>query len=83
MSRIKHVFEAIKNANCSDRVEEGSIGAATGFMTFQLKSGVGTSSRGLPKSKTRTDNLINRDHFFSKSLNSPTNFVPSLMKLFA
>lgn len=38
-----HVFEAIENA--SDIFEEGSVGAGTGMSCYQLKGGIGSSSR--------------------------------------
>lgn len=41
----EHVFEAIENAN-SD-FEEGSVGAGTGMSCYQLKGGIGSSSRVL------------------------------------
>jgi D-aminopeptidase len=47
--KTKHVFEAIQNARLSQDVEEGTVGACTGFQVFQLKSGVGTASRVLNK----------------------------------
>ena len=39
----KHVFEAINNASCD--FEEGNVGAGTGMICYQLKGGIGTSSR--------------------------------------
>lgn len=39
----EHVFEAIKNAD--DTFEEGAVGAGTGMSCFQLKGGIGSSSR--------------------------------------
>lgn len=39
----EHVFEAIKNAG--DIFEEGAVGAGTGMSCFQLKGGIGSSSR--------------------------------------
>lgn len=39
----EHVFEAIQNA--SDTFEEGSVGAGTGMSCYQLKGGIGSSSR--------------------------------------
>jgi len=47
--KTDHVMQAIQNAKTSKEVEEGSVGAATGFQVFQLKSGVGTASRILGK----------------------------------
>jgi len=41
------VFAALKNAR-SGTVEEGSVGAGTGTVTFGWKGGIGTSSRKLP-----------------------------------
>lgn len=43
----EHVLNAIHNAR-SKTLEEGSIGAGTGTMTFEWKGGIGTSSRTLP-----------------------------------
>lgn len=48
VSHIKeeHVFEALKNAQESDRfVQEGNIGGGTGMISFGFKAGTGTSSR--------------------------------------
>ncbi|WP_373598190.1 DmpA family aminopeptidase [Paraclostridium bifermentans] len=42
----EHVFEAIENA--SDIFEEGSVGAGTGMSCYQLKGGIGSSSRVIP-----------------------------------
>lgn len=39
----EHVFEAIENARCD--FEEGSVGAGTGMSCYQLKGGIGSSSR--------------------------------------
>lgn len=39
----EHVFEAIQNA--SSDFEEGSVGAGTGMSCYQLKGGIGSSSR--------------------------------------
>lgn len=41
--RDKHVIEAINNANYD--FEEGNVGAGTGMICYQLKGGIGTSSR--------------------------------------
>lgn len=38
-----HVFESINNA--SIEFEEGNVGAGTGMMCYELKGGIGTSSR--------------------------------------
>ena len=43
------VITAIKNAKAG-AVEEGSVGAGTGTVTFGFKGGIGTSSRKLPAS---------------------------------
>lgn len=43
------VFNAIKNASTAT-VEEGSVGAGTGTVSFGWKGGIGTSSRKLPAS---------------------------------
>lgn len=40
----EHVFEAVTSAS-SESVDEGNIGAGTGLICFDLKGGVGTSSR--------------------------------------
>ena len=39
----EHVFEAIENAK--EDFEEGAVGAGTGMSCFQLKGGIGSSSR--------------------------------------
>ncbi|MEF9992178.1 MAG: P1 family peptidase [Romboutsia sp.] len=39
----EHVFEAIKKS--SDKFEEGSVGAGCGMSAYELKGGVGSSSR--------------------------------------
>lgn len=44
-----HVLSAIANAR-SGPVEEGSVGAGTGTISFGYKGGIGTASRVLPKS---------------------------------
>lgn len=44
-----HVVEAISNAT-SGPVQEGSVGAGTGTVSFGWKGGIGTSSRKLPTS---------------------------------
>ncbi|MCX7570878.1 P1 family peptidase [Tumebacillus sp. DT12] len=41
--RAEHVFTAI--ANASEDVAEGAVGAGTGMSCYQLKGGIGTSSR--------------------------------------
>ena len=41
--RPNHVFEAIENA--SELFEEGNIGAGTGMICYELKGGIGSSSR--------------------------------------
>jgi D-aminopeptidase len=43
------VFDALKNAK-GGPVEEGSVGAGTGTISFGWKGGIGTSSRKLPAS---------------------------------
>jgi D-aminopeptidase len=45
--RLEHVTNALENA-ASGRVEEGSVGAGTGTVAFDLKGGIGTSSRRFP-----------------------------------
>ena len=40
----EHVYEALNNAR-SGRVQEGSVGGGTGMVSFDLKGGIGTSSR--------------------------------------
>jgi len=47
--QAEHVLEAISKAT-SGPVEEGSIGAGTGTVSFGWKGGIGTSSRQLPAS---------------------------------
>ena len=47
--RAEHVVEAIENAR-SGPIEEGSVGAGTGTVSFGWKGGIGTSSRQLPES---------------------------------
>ena len=49
--REPHVLEAISKANSSTKVEQGNIGAGTGMQVFELKSGVGTASRQVPRDK--------------------------------
>ena len=44
--RQEHVMEAIESAT-SGPVVEGNVGGGTGMMTFDLKAGIGTSSRVL------------------------------------
>ncbi|MBN2155355.1 MAG: P1 family peptidase [Candidatus Lokiarchaeota archaeon] len=56
--KTDHVFQAIRDAKCTTQVEEGNIGACTGFQVFQLKSGMGTASRVLDK------NLVNSNKDF-------------------
>lgn len=46
--QVEHVYEAIKKAK-SGMVEEGCVGGGTGMITCDFKSGIGTSSRKLPK----------------------------------
>jgi D-aminopeptidase len=43
----KHVFEALDAAK-SGPVQEGAVGGGAGMVAFDLKSGIGTSSRKLP-----------------------------------
>jgi D-aminopeptidase len=43
-----HVIAAIKNSK-GGPVEEGSVGAGTGTVTFGFKGGIGTSSRRRPR----------------------------------
>ncbi len=47
--KANHVFQAIKEAKFATEVVEGSVGACTGFSVFQLKSGIGTASRVIPR----------------------------------
>lgn len=47
--RAAHVVEAIEQAE-SGPVQEGSVGAGTGTVSFGWKGGIGTSSRQLPAS---------------------------------
>jgi len=46
--RPEHVLEAIDNASAGP-VEEGSVGAGVGTVSFGWKGGIGTSSRVLPE----------------------------------
>lgn len=46
----EHAIEAILDAH-SGPVEEGAVGGGTGMMTFDLKGGIGTSSRVLDMSE--------------------------------
>lgn len=43
-----HALQALANAKAG-RVEEGAVGAGTGMSEFEMKGGIGTSSRVLPK----------------------------------
>jgi D-aminopeptidase len=45
---IDHVFEAIDSAS-EGPVQEGTVGGGTGMVSFDLKGGIGTSSRVLPE----------------------------------
>lgn len=47
----EHVFEALDGAKGGD-VEEGSVGAGTGDVTFHFKAGIGTASRKLSNGYT-------------------------------
>ena len=44
---VEHVFEALDSAT-SGPVAEGAVGGGTGMVAFDLKGGIGTSSRKLP-----------------------------------
>lgn len=46
-----HVKEAIKEAKKPKKPVQGNVGAGTGMQIFELKSGVGTASRIIPKEK--------------------------------
>ena len=46
--QIEHVYEALDNAK-GGMVDEGSVGAGTGMVSFDLKGGVGTASRCVPE----------------------------------
>lgn len=48
--KTEHVIEAIESAT-DGAVEEGNVGGGTGMMTFDLKAGIGTSSRVLDESE--------------------------------
>ena len=48
--RQEHVIDAIESAT-SGPVVEGNVGGGTGMMTFDLKAGIGTSSRVLEESE--------------------------------
>jgi len=45
--RPDHVFEAIEGAK-GGLVAEGSVGAGTGMVSYELKGGIGTASRRVP-----------------------------------
>lgn len=45
--RTEHVMEALENA-AGGPVHEGNVGGGTGMVAFDLKAGIGTSSRRLP-----------------------------------
>ena len=47
--REPHVIDAITRAKISTKVEQGNVGAGTGMQVFELKSGVGTASRQVPR----------------------------------
>ncbi len=49
--RQHHVLEAIENAK-NGPVDEGSVGAGTGMVSFMFKGGIGTASRKLPHDYT-------------------------------
>ena len=49
--RESHVIEAITKANVSTGAKQGNVGAGTGMQVFELKSGVGTASRQVPRER--------------------------------
>ncbi|MHA2244369.1 MAG: DmpA family aminopeptidase [Candidatus Hodarchaeales archaeon] len=49
--RESHVIEAIAKAKVSTGAKQGNIGAGTGMQVFELKSGVGTASRQVPRER--------------------------------
>ncbi|TFG66168.1 MAG: S58 family peptidase [Nitrospirales bacterium] len=57
------VVQALENA-ASGPVREGSVGAGTGMVSYQFKSGIGTASRVLPPEKGgyRVGILVNANH---------------------
>ncbi len=61
--KTKHVFEALEKAS-SNMVEEGAVGAGTGMMSYEFKSGIGTSSRvfTLDNKKYTVGVLVNSNH---------------------
>jgi D-aminopeptidase len=52
--RSEHVYNAIEKAS-GGAVGEGSVGAGTGMVTCDFKSGIGTSSRRVPISEDSKD----------------------------
>ncbi len=44
----RHAFDAVENAKTGS-LEEGSVGAGTGMISYEFKGGIGTSSRVLGK----------------------------------
>lgn len=48
--RSAHVYHALDSA-ASGKVAEGAVGAGTGMMTCDFKSGIGTASRRLPRAE--------------------------------
>ena len=44
----KHVVEALNGAT-SGPIDEGTVGAGTGMISYQFKGGIGTASRQLPR----------------------------------
>lgn len=46
--KSEHVEQAIRTAS-DGQMEEGAVGAGTGMSAFELKGGIGTSSRLIPK----------------------------------
>ena len=57
------VVEALSSAS-SGAVEEGSVGAGTGMISYQFKGGIGTASRRLPRDEGgyRVGVLVNANH---------------------
>jgi len=59
----EEVVQALENA-ASGPVQEGSVGAGTGMVSYQFKGGIGTASRVLPEEKGgyRVGVLVNANH---------------------
>jgi len=57
------VVQVLENA-ASGPIQEGSVGAGTGMVSYQFKGGIGTASRVLPprKGRYRVGVLVNANH---------------------